>query len=183
MEKILLRDSPKKISYYASCLQIPKVRICLVIKNFTATNRAKLADGCFLSFPQNRNDFFCHGCQMHLEKTLPLTYSSDKIGNPVFKKINSLTSTLITLKLCVNRMSTVVTSHVTLNLVRYAQPNQNSTSTWLFFLCNEVKIDTWALSKQAFKYCTAEEPPPIQCSGSVMVRVMQYRVIQWVHVC
>ena len=143
MEKILLRDSPKKISYYASCLQIPKVRICLVIKNFIVTNRAKLADGCFLAFPQNHNDFFCHGCQMHLEKPLPLTYSSDKLVTQLKKKDNSLTSTLTTLKLCVNRMSrSVVTSHVTLNLVRYAQPNQNSTSTWLFFLCNEVKIDT-----------------------------------------
>ena len=143
MEKILLRDSPKKISYCASCLQIPKVRICLVIKNFIVTNRAKLADGCFLAFPQNHNDFFCHGCQLHLEKPLLLTYSSDKLVTQFKKKkFNSLTSTLTTLKLCVNRMSTVVTSHVTLNLVRYAQPNQNSTSTWLFFLCNEVKIDT-----------------------------------------
>ena len=143
MEEILLRDSPKKISYYASCLQIPKVRICLVIKKFIVTNCAKLADGCFLAFPQNHNDFFCHGCQMHLEKTLLLTYSSDKLVTQLKKKKkNSLTSTLTTLKLCVNRMSTVVTSHVTLNLVRYAQPNQNSTSTWLFFLCNEVKIDT-----------------------------------------
>ena len=79
MEKILLRDSPKKISYYASCLQIPKVRICLVIKKFIVTNRAKLADGCFLAFRQNHNDFFCHKCQVHLKKTLPLTYSSDKL--------------------------------------------------------------------------------------------------------
>ena len=115
MEKILLRDSPKKISYYASCLQIPKVRICLVIKNFIVTNRVKLADGCFLAFPQNHKDFFCHGCQMHLEKPLLLTYSSDKLVTQL-KKNNSLTSTLTTLKLCVNRMSTVVTSHVTLNL-------------------------------------------------------------------
>ena len=68
MEKILLRDSPKKISYYASCLQIPKVRICLVIKKFIVTNRATLADGSFLAFQRNHNDFFCHGCQVHLEK-------------------------------------------------------------------------------------------------------------------
>ena len=89
MEKILLRDSPKKISYYASCLQIPKVRICLVIKNFIVTNRVKLADGCFLAFPQNHNDFFCHGCQMHLEKPLLLTYSSDKLVTQLKKKLIS----------------------------------------------------------------------------------------------
>ena len=87
MEKILLRDSPKKISYYASCLQIPKVRICLVIKIFIVTNRTKLADGCFLAFPQNHKDFFCHGCQMHLEKPLLLTYSSDKLVTQFLKKL------------------------------------------------------------------------------------------------
>ena len=35
-----------------------------------------------------------------------------QIGNPVKKKINSLISTLTTLKLCINRMSTVVTYDV-----------------------------------------------------------------------
>ena len=91
MEKILLRDSPKKISYYASCLQIPKVRICLVIKIFIVTNRAKLADGCFLAFQQNHNDFFCHGCRMHSEKN-PAADPVKLVDllNPVKKNNNSL---------------------------------------------------------------------------------------------
>ena len=56
-------------------------------KNFIVTNRAKLADGYFLAFPQNHNDFFCHGCQMHLEKPLPLTFSSDKLVTQFKKKL------------------------------------------------------------------------------------------------
>ena len=57
-----------------------------MIKKFIVTNRAKLDDGSFLAFPQNRNDFFCHGCQMHLEKPLLLTYSSDKLVTQFKKK-------------------------------------------------------------------------------------------------